>query len=108
VGFVSRLHCPVCGFHDDQVGFGLGAGSCDIYYLIQNRVTGEFRKGMVLHSEVVEHCGLEKFYSEQDFIDGFKSYIEAQLGPNENSITPEQAICPKCLGKLNIEAYGFM
>jgi len=108
VGFVSRLHCTVCGFHDEVVGFGLGAGSFDFHFLIQNRVSGELRKGVVLQSELAEHCGLQKFISEQDFIHGLESYIKAQLGPNENYITPGQAICPKCLGKLDIEEYGFM
>ena len=108
MGFVYRLSCPACGFHRDHVGFGLGAGCAVTHALAQDNATGRLREFCVERSDLIRHTGTEDFGSEQEWVSALGSCIDTMLTPNESAVTPHQAVCPTCRGKLIVEDQGIM
>jgi hypothetical protein len=107
MGFVSDLSCPACGFRQEDVAFGLTAGCGSVLALAQDQQTGELREIEIVYREIKEQNG-GPIGSDQDFVDAMAAVVARNLRPTEREISPGEAFCPQCRGRLVAEERGIM
>jgi hypothetical protein len=107
MGFVYDLNCPTCGFCQENVAFGLTASCGSELSLAQDQETGALRPIETGLGEIEDHIG-RRIYSDQELNDAMEAIVARKLRPKEQSISPGEAFCPECRGRLKAEGRGFM
>jgi hypothetical protein len=107
MGFVYDLHCPACGFRQEDIAVGLTAGCLTVLSLAQDQLTGGLRQIDTDLGEIKEQ-NAGRIGSDQEFVEALEAILARKLRPDERWVSPGQAFCPECRGRLEVQDRGIM